>query len=75
MKKFTIFSNTKLLIALDINEKIYNKEKEQLLKNDFGILIKNIQAKDKERAIEKEKYEEAKQFNNENIVSSFFDVL
>ena len=75
MKKFTIFSNTKLLIALDINETTYNEEKEQLLKNDFEILIKNIQAKDKEIAIEKAKYEEAKQFNNDNIVSSFFDVL
>ena len=75
MKKFTIFSNTKLLIALDINEKTYNEEKEKLLKNYFEILIKNIQAKDKEIAIEKAKYEEAKQFNNDNIMSSFFDVL
>ncbi|MGC7855158.1 hypothetical protein ACP3XL_00360 [Vibrio anguillarum] len=38
-------------------------------------LIKNINAQDKEAAIEKAKYEEAKQFNNDNIVSSFFDVL
>ncbi|HIF9268079.1 TPA: hypothetical protein ACX6Q4_003794 [Photobacterium damselae] len=75
MKQFTIFSNKKLLIALDINETTYNEEKEQLLQNDFEILIKNIQAKDKESAIEKAKYEEAKQFNNDNIVSSFFDVL
>ncbi|GAD31394.1 hypothetical protein L4D04_21855 [Photobacterium angustum] len=75
MKQFTIFSKKKLLIALDINETTYNEEKEQLLKNDFEILIKNIQAKDKEIAIEKAKYEEAKQFNNDNIVSSFFDVL
>ena len=75
MKQFTIFSKKKLLIALDINETTYNEEKEQLLKNDFEILIKNIQAKDKEIAIEKAKYEEAKQFNNDNIMSSFFDVL
>lgn len=75
MKQFTIFSNKKLLIALDINETTYNEEREQLLQNNFEIVIKNILAKDKETAIEKAKYEEAKQFNNDNIVSSFFDVL
>ncbi|MDE1329475.1 hypothetical protein [Vibrio aestuarianus] len=75
MKQFTIFSNRKIIIAIDINETTYNEEKEQLLKNDFHILIKNLQAKDKDTAIEKSKYEEAKQFNNDSIVSSFFDVL
>jgi len=75
MKNFTIFSKSKLLIALDIEEETYNEERKQLLENDFEILITKIQAENKKSAMEKAEYENEKQFSYDCIASSLVDSL
>jgi len=75
MKNFTIFSKSKLLIALDIEEETYNEERKQLLENDFEIFITKIQAENKKSAMEKAEYENERQFSYDNIVSSVIDSL